>query len=159
MERRFFCSKNQVTISDGQTPYLILFPRKQNPMHEETNIATGPEHCDKDGRVCPYCRSENTDSGSLDTQAGQVVETSCECLDCGKSWGNLYNIAGWYDETEELHEDTRKIDEIEALKEKVRKLREGLIPLLDATAGLMFPDGDRIWHAAADARDATKEEL
>jgi len=79
-------------------------------MPQENGWATGPEHCDNDGRVCPYCGSENTDSGSLDTQAGQVVESGCECLDCGKTFGNLYNIAGWYDESGELHEDTQTAD-------------------------------------------------
>ena len=91
-------------------------------MPQENGWATGPEHCDNDGRVCPYCGSENTDSGSLETQAGQVVESDCECLDCGKLWGNLYNIAGWYDETEELHEDTRSIDD----REHVKILREAI---------------------------------
>lgn len=98
-------------------------------MPQENGWATGPEHCDEDGRVCPYCGSENTDSGSLDTQAGQVVESDCECLDCGKLWGNLYNIAGWYDDTEELHEDTRSVENREAvprLQEQVKLLREAL---------------------------------
>ncbi len=97
-------------------------------MPQENGWATGPEHCDEDGRVCPYCGSENTDSGSLDTQAGQVVESDCQCLDCGKTWGNLYNIAGWYDDKDDLHEDTRSIDD----REHMKLLRESLAGLCDS---------------------------
>lgn len=92
-------------------------------MPQENGWATGPEYCDQDGRVCPYCGSENTDSGSLDTQAGQVVESDCECLDCGKTFGNLYNIAGWYDADENLHEDLRDFNN----REHVRILQEALL--------------------------------
>ena len=96
-------------------------------MPQENGWATGPEYCDNDGLTCPYCGSETTDSGSLDTQAGQVVESDCECLDCGRTWGNLYNIAGWYDNTDELHEDTRSVENREAvprLQEQVMLLQE-----------------------------------
>lgn len=99
-------------------------------MPQENGWATGPEHCDNDGRTCPYCGSENTDSGTFDTQAGQVVESGCECLDCGKTWDNLYNIAGWYHTDEDgddtLHEDLRRMEEAEKLREQVRILREAL---------------------------------
>ena len=98
-------------------------------MPQENGWATGPEHCDNDGRTCPYCGSENTDSGSLDTQAGQVVESGCECLDCGKTFGNLYNIAGWYDESEELHEDLRDFNN----REHVRKIHALAKAALEAT--------------------------
>lgn len=97
-------------------------------MPQENGWGTGPEHCDEDGRLCPYCGSENTDSGSLDTQAGQVVESGCECLDCGRLWSNLYNIAGWYDAAEDLHEDTRSIDD----REHVKQLRKALVDLCDS---------------------------
>lgn len=50
------------------------------------------------------------------------------------------------------------VEDVQKLREHVRILREALIPFLDATADLRFPDGDRIWHNAANARDATKEE-
>lgn len=89
-------------------------------------IASGAEHCDEDGRVCPYCGSENTDSGSCESKAGQQVEGGCTCLDCGKTWSNLYNIAGWYDEDEELHEDTRKIDQIEEMETTIKTLHRAL---------------------------------
>lgn len=93
-------------------------------MAQENGFATGAEHCDNDGRTCPYCGSENTDSGSLDTQPGQAVESGCECLDCGKTWGNLYNVVGWYDEDENLHEDTRKSATIETLHAALLEIAE-----------------------------------
>ena len=99
-------------------------------MPQENGWATGPEHCDSDGRTCPYCGSENTDSGSLDTQSGQVVESGCECLDCGKTWDHLYNIAGWYSTDEDgndtPHEDLRHMEDGDRLREQVRILREAL---------------------------------
>ena len=98
----------------------LLHTTERTIMPQENGWATGPEHTDNDGRTCPYCGSEDTDSGSLDTQAGQVVESGCECLDCGKTFGNLYNIAGWYDESEELHEDLRNFNS----REHVRILGE-----------------------------------
>lgn len=119
-------------------------------MPQENGWATGPEHTANDGRVCPYCGSENTDSGSLDTQAGQVVESGCTCLDCNRSWSNLYNIAGWYDDVDEtLHEDleqyqkAEKCEEAEAtaeaLKKKIGTLREALEKTLGAITGRMGP--------------------
>lgn len=128
-------------------------------MPQENGWATGPEYCDNDGRVCPYCGSENTDSGSLDTQAGQVVESGCECLDCGKTFGNLYNIAGWYDESEELHEDLRDFNN----REQVRILREALEAIdKHPTNGNSEPDSmaealEQIHALAKAAIEATKE--
>ena len=127
-------------------------------MPQENGWATGPEYCDQDGRVCPYCGSENTDSGILDTQAGQVVESDCECLDCGKTFGNLYNIAGWYDADENLHEDLRDLNN----REHVRLLREALSQVI---AGLQHANegysednfGDEI-RAGLAALEATKED-
>jgi len=119
-------------------------------MPQENGWATGPEHCDNDGRTCPYCGSENTDSGSLDTQAGQVVESGCECLDCGKTFGNLYNIAGWYDESEELHEDLRDFNN----REHVRILREALAATTQAFTG---EEVERAQAQALAALEATKE--
>ena len=120
-------------------------------MPQENGWATGPEHCDNDGRTCPYCGSENTDSGSLDTQAGQVVESDCECLDCGKTFGNLYNIAGWYDESEELHEDLRDFNN----REHVRILREALVDLCDSQ--LSSRDRENAIARGLAALEATKE--
>lgn len=120
-------------------------------MPQENGWATGPEHCDNDGRTCPYCGSENTDSGSLDTQAGQVVESGCECLDCGKTFGNLYNIAGWYDESEELHEDLRDFNN----REHVRILREALVDLCDSQ--LSSRDRENAIARGLAALEATKE--
>lgn len=134
-------------------------------MPQENGWATGPEHCDNDGRTCPYCGSEDTDSGSLDTQAGQVVESGCECLDCGKTWDQLYNIAGWYHTDEDgnntLHEDTQTADAGSKAREHVRILREALAKVV---AGLQHANegysednfGDEI-RAGLAALEATKE--
>lgn len=84
-------------------------------MPQKNGWATGPEHTADDGRTCPYCKSENTDTGSDETQPGQIVEGGCTCNDCGRTWSNLYNIAGWYDDgdDETLHEDLEQHDKAE----------------------------------------------
>ena len=145
-------------------------------MPQENGWATGPEHCDEDGRLCPYCGSEDTDSGSLDTQAGQVVESGCECLDCGKTWDQLYNIAGWYhtdeDGNDTLHEDLRDFNS----REHVRILREALAAVLpyatsraedldeakqNGNEDPKYPGADAAWQACKNAEaalEATKEE-
>lgn len=82
-------------------------------MPQENGWATGPEHTANDGRTCPYCGSENTDTGATDMQPGQVVESSCRCLDCNRLYRNLYNIIGWYDDEEELHEDLEQHNKAE----------------------------------------------
>jgi hypothetical protein len=40
----------------------------------------------------------------------------------------LYNIAGWYDDKDDLHEDTRSIDD----REHMKLLRESLAGLCDS---------------------------
>lgn len=128
-------------------------------MPQENGWATGPEHCDEDGRVCPYCGSDNTESGSLDTQAGQVVESGCECFDCEMLWSNLYNIQGWYDAAKDLHEDTRDID----TREHTKTLREALREIAGTSAN-ENSDPDRMADALGEiqgivrkALEATKE--
>jgi len=130
-------------------------------MPQENGWATGPEHCDNDGRTCPYCGSENTDSGSLDTQAGQVVESGCECLDCGKTWDNLYNIAGWYHTDEDgddtLHEDLRRMEEAEKLREQVRILQEAAQDVLSCCEANDSDSLANAHQALSAALESTKE--
>ena len=135
-------------------------------MPQENGWATGPEHCDNDGRTCPYCGSENIDTGGDETQPGQIVECGCECLDCKRTWSNLYNIAGWYDDTDELHEDTRSVENREAvphLQKQVKLLREAAAKVLDANCGDpwgLLDEGDQPrggLDALKTALEATKE--
>ena len=135
-------------------------------MPQENGWATGREHCDNDGRTCPYCGSENTDTGGDETQPGQIVECGRECLDCKRTWSNLYNIAGWYDDDEELHEDERNAENREAvprLQEQVKLLREALLEITAIPANENSdPDrmADALWEIQGivhRALEATKE--
>ena len=103
-------------------------------MPQENGWATGTEHCTNNGRTCPYCGSENTNTGSTEMQPGQVVEGGCTCLDCERSWSNLYNIAGWYsgEFEDELHEDLEQHDKAEkadVLEKERDHFRDTLIGL------------------------------
>ena len=71
-----------------------------------------------------------------------------------KTFGNLYNIAGWYDESEELHEDLRDFNN----REHVRILREALTEANErikalSPDGYIAPERWRIEYAL----EATKE--
>ena len=97
-------------------------------MPQENGWATGPEYVAEP--KCPYCGSEDFDSGSLDTQQGQVVETDCECQECGKTWDALYNVQGWYHTDEDgkhtLHEDTEQMDRLEYAENTMATLAKAL---------------------------------
>jgi len=124
-------------------------------MPQENVWATGPEHCENGGTTCPYCGSKNTETGGSEgNYPGQLIDGG-HCLDCGKTWGNLYNIAGWYDEEDKLHEDTEQMDEAERLKEVNAALLEALESNLQAWEG----EEDSVKEEHADLIEETRSAL
>ena len=49
------------------------------------------DHC---GNLCPYCESGNVNGdGFVETDSGCAWQ-KVDCLDCGKSWRDLYTLTG-----------------------------------------------------------------
>lgn len=61
----------------------------------------GPSHDDRDAKVkaylenssrCPHCGSANIEAGSLDTCSGGEIYQPVGCLNCKKSWQDVYTL-------------------------------------------------------------------
>lgn len=97
--------------------------------------ATGQEHCKNDGMFCPYCGSkETTFPKPLRVELGNANEDHCKCLSCQRTWGNLYRIAGWFDDSgiSDLHDDTQS-DKIEEMETTIKNLHAALIEISNNT--------------------------
>lgn len=45
------------------------------------------------GNRCPFCKSTNVTSDSLDAD-GSTATANCDCLDCGEEWVDTYTLTG-----------------------------------------------------------------
>ena len=57
-------------------------------------------YLESEGRHCPYCNSQNIDSGLVHLE-GDGFEADVSCNDCGKSWRDVYGLV----DVEELESD------------------------------------------------------
>lgn len=49
------------------------------------------EYVENGGVVCPYCGSGNLDGGFVEIDGGGASQT-VRCLDCYRSWTDLYTL-------------------------------------------------------------------
>lgn len=62
-------------------------------------ILPAQDYVTKSGAICPYCRSENLQSGPNTKTDGDYIITTVFCHDCHKTWQDVYRLVG-YDLTE-----------------------------------------------------------
>jgi len=54
------------------------------------------DHCEKDGRCCPFCGFEETEGSSVETGGGHATQ-EMSCLVCDGEWEDQYKLIGFND--------------------------------------------------------------
>jgi hypothetical protein len=49
------------------------------------------QYLEKRGMICPFCGSHDIEGGSMDFEAGEIVQ-SISCHDCGERWVDVYKL-------------------------------------------------------------------
>ena len=57
-------------------------------------MRTNEEHVAAEGMSCPFCDSDETEGGFVETGGGQAQQ-EMYCHDCEESWIERYALTGW----------------------------------------------------------------
>lgn len=60
----------------------------KKPLTDEEYVAT------YGGGVCPLCRSDQIEGGSVDIDGTLALQKVC-CLDCNANWVDIYHLNGY----------------------------------------------------------------
>lgn len=67
-----------------------------NPETEGVKVMTSAEYVGRSGKPCPFCKAGiSTTYAGLHMHRDNSVSQECNCLECGATWTDLYELTGF----------------------------------------------------------------